>query len=76
LEPQHARKKRQRLSESKLKTKNLFVELPENEKTARQLGGLFFQGRIVPTEVRINPSELSGEILWVAERQCQGISLQ
>jgi hypothetical protein len=35
-----------------------------------------FQGRIVPTEVRINPSELSGEILWVPERQCQGISPQ
>src|ERR1700674_365814 len=33
----------------------------ENEKATRQLGGLFFQGRIVLTEIK--PSKLSGEIL-------------
>jgi hypothetical protein len=33
----------------------------KNEETARQLGGLFFQGRIVPTEAK--PSKLSAEIL-------------
>src|ERR1700722_13100122 len=32
-----------------------------NEEATRQLGGLFFQGRIVPTEAK--PSKLSGEIL-------------
>jgi hypothetical protein len=44
-----------------------------NEKAVRQLDGLFFQGRIVLTEVRKRPSELSGEILLGSERQCQGI---
>src|SRR5258708_7011246 len=33
----------------------------KNEEAARQLGGLFFQGRIVPTEAK--PSKLSEEIL-------------
>jgi hypothetical protein len=33
----------------------------QNEKAARQLGSLFFQGRIVLTEIK--PSKLSGEIL-------------
>jgi hypothetical protein len=37
----------------------------KTEKTARQLGGLFTLGRIVPTEAK--PSELSGEIVWVAQ---------
>jgi hypothetical protein len=45
-----------------------------NEKAVRQLDGLLFQGRIVPTEVQKRPSELSGEILLGSERQCQGIS--
>ncbi|MBS1851626.1 MAG: hypothetical protein JST79_11985 [Acidobacteria bacterium] len=42
-----------------------------NEKAARQRDGLFFQGRIVPTEVK--PSKLSGEILWAGKAGCQGI---
>ena len=42
---------------------------PKNEKTARQIGGLFFQGRIVPTEAK--PSELSGRNLMVVHRGCQ-----
>jgi hypothetical protein len=33
----------------------------KNEEAARQLGGLFFQGRIVQTEAK--PSKLSEEIL-------------
>jgi len=33
----------------------------KNEKATRQQGGLFFQGRIVLTEIK--PSKLSGEIL-------------
>src|SRR2546421_5094450 len=41
----------------------------KNEKTARQIGGLFFQGRIVPTEAK--PSELSGRNLMVVHRGCQ-----
>jgi len=44
-----------------------------NEKAVRQLDGLLFQGRIVPTEFQKRPSELSGEILLGGERQCQGI---
>ena len=42
---------------------------PKNEKAARQIGGLFFQGRIVPTEAK--PSELSGRNLMVVHRGCQ-----
>jgi hypothetical protein len=44
-----------------------------NEKAVRQQDGLLFQGRIVPTEFKKEPSELSGEILLGIERQCQGI---
>jgi hypothetical protein len=47
------------------------------EKTKRPSGnldGLFFQGRIVPTEVRKNHRNFLAKILRGVERQCQGIS--
>jgi len=62
-----------------VRTKNKSLASGQRKTTKRPPGNWAvssFQGRIVPTEVRINPSELSGEILWVPERQCQGISPQ
>jgi hypothetical protein len=49
------------------------VLLPMREEAARQQGSLFL-GRIVPTEAK--PSELSGEILWLAQRRVKAKSPQ